>query len=79
MSAKDCKCLFKKKLYVCRPILSHMHAGNICISSSSSSSSGHEVSPINDLFRTHDFIRLVISIEVVRVFAFLWVNRSMGI
>jgi hypothetical protein len=36
----------------------------------SSSSSGHEVRPINDLFLPHDFIRLVVSLMVVQVFAF---------
>jgi hypothetical protein len=33
-----------------------------------SSSSGHEVRPINDLFRTHNCIRLVVSLIVVQVF-----------
>jgi hypothetical protein len=31
-----------------------------------SSSSGHEVRPIHDLFRSHDFIRPVISLTVVQ-------------
>jgi hypothetical protein len=32
--------------------------------------SGHEVSPINDLFLPHDCIRPVVSLTVVQVFVF---------
>jgi len=35
---------------------------------SSYSSSDHEVRPINDLFRPHDFIRPVVSLMVMKVF-----------
>jgi hypothetical protein len=30
----------------------------------------HQVTPINDLFRPHDYIRQVVSLTVVRVFTF---------
>jgi hypothetical protein len=40
---------------------------------SSSSSSCHEVRPINDLFLPHDFIRLAVSLMVVQV-VFPYVN-----
>jgi hypothetical protein len=39
--------------------------------SSSSSSSGHDLRPINDLFRPHDFIQIV-SLMVVQVFFFVF-------
>jgi len=34
------------------------------------SSSGHEVRPINDLFRPHDCIRSVVPLMVIQVFLF---------
>jgi hypothetical protein len=34
--------------------------------------SGHEVRPINDLFRPHDYIHPVLSLTVVQVFFFFF-------
>jgi hypothetical protein len=49
---------------------------NIISSSSYYYSSGHEVRPINDLFGPHYCIRLVVSLMVVHVFVFRWVDSQ---
>jgi hypothetical protein len=43
---------------------------------SSSSSSGHEVIPINDLFRPHNCTHPIVSLTVVQVFVFRHVDSQ---
>jgi len=44
--------------------------GDTEISSSSSRTSSQEVRPLNDQFRPHDYIRLIVSLMVVQIFFF---------